>query len=79
MGSSLFLSTNMVRFVIPILLIASVFSFFFWSLEDKPAPSSHELDNCLSWCRMLYDPYTRPSDYYNCVADCKRKHDSRGL
>jgi hypothetical protein len=38
-----------------------------------------ELDHCIASCRVHFNPYTRPTDYYNCVSDCKKRFPTREL
>ncbi|MCL4553261.1 MAG: hypothetical protein M1305_06915 [Candidatus Marsarchaeota archaeon] len=48
-------------------------------LPQDIIPVNAELDHCIATCRANYNPYTQPTDYYNCVADCKRRFPTRDL
>jgi hypothetical protein len=32
------------------------------------------LQSCITYCRLNFDPYLKPSDHAQCVERCKREH-----
>ena len=32
------------------------------------------LQSCVTYCRLNFDPYLKPSDHAQCVERCKREH-----
>jgi hypothetical protein len=32
------------------------------------------LQSCITYCRLNFDPYLKPSDHAQCVEQCKREH-----
>ena len=45
-----------------------------YGLLPLAAADDSGLQSCITYCRLNFDPYLKPSDHAQCVERCKREH-----
>jgi hypothetical protein len=56
-----------------LLLLVVIWGFAYGSMQFADADDSG-LQSCITYCRLNFDPYLKPSDHAQCVERCKREH-----
>ena len=54
-----------------LLVFVGVFAYGLLPLADA---DDSGLQSCITYCRLNFDPYLKPSDHAQCVERCKREH-----
>ena len=56
------------------LLLLVLVGVFAYGLLPLAAADDSGLQSCITYCRLNFDPYLKPSDHAQCVERCKREH-----
>jgi hypothetical protein len=54
-----------------LLVLVGVFAYGLLLVADA---DDSGLQSCITYCRLNFDPYLKPSDHAQCVERCKREH-----